>query len=305
MILKMSEQGIIFDISRACLNDGPGIRTTVFLKGCPLKCAWCHNPESQNIKPEILYSQSKCINCGRCIEVCPNNCHSINDIHAFTRNLCIGCGECTKACVAGALRLAGRYCTVDEVMHEVIRDKAYYEDSGGGLTVSGGEPMMQIDFLERLLKAARQEEINTCIETCGYAPKDAFARIATLTDCFLFDWKESNAEKHQCFTGVSNALIRENLEFLDSVGANIILRLPLIPGYNDTTEHLHGIRNVIQRFHSIQKVEVLPYHPLGVSKEVELGRSKKGTINVPEKVLLENFIKSIGDGLDITVEACI
>ncbi len=240
--------GTIFDISRYCLNDGPGIRTTVFLKGCPLRCVWCHNPESQNPFCEIL-SESD-----------------------------------------GTIQTAGRDCQVEAVMQEVLKDEVYYIQSGGGVTISGGEPMQQIDFLENLLKAAKNKDIHTCVETCGYAPSSDFEKIAPLVDCFLFDWKESDPEKHLAFTGVDNHLIRENLALMDRLGCEIILRLPLIPGYNDTREHLKGCAEITNKYKSIKAIEILPYHPLGTAKLKKLGRMDEAVkIAVPSKNLLDNY----------------
>ena len=196
----------ITNIQHFSLDDGPGIRTTVFLKGCPLRCVWCHNPESQNPFCEIL-SESD-----------------------------------------GTIQTAGRDCQVEAVMQEVLKDEVYYIQSGGGVTISGGEPVLQVDFLENLLKAAKNKDIHTCVETCGYAPSGDFEKIAPLVDCFLFDWKESDPEKHLAFTGVDNHLIRENLALLDRLGCEIILRLPLIPGYNDTREHLKGCAEIANKY---------------------------------------------------------
>ena len=286
----MIKKGIVFDISRGCLSDGEGIRTTVFLKGCPLSCKWCHNPESQNLNPEIMYAHNKCVKCGACVSVCEYDCHIIKNEHHFIREHCVGCGKCASVCVAKALRMVGKTLSVEDVMKEVLKDKAFYDVSCGGLTVSGGEPMMQIHFLESLLQAAKKEGLHTCIETCGYAPQKFFKKVAPLVDCFLFDWKESDSEKHRIYTGFDNYIIRENLYFLDKIGAGIILRLPLVPGYNDTKEHIDGIALVVNLCTSIKKLEILLYHPLGISKEKELGKnSGMDLITVPDKKLIDDF----------------
>ena len=298
-------KGITFDLSRYCLNDGPGIRTTVFLKGCPLRCIWCHNPESQRMTPEILFSQSSCVNCGACSAVCPNKCHRLGDLHIFDRSECIACGKCAEACAKKALRIVGREFTAEEIISEVLKDKTFYATSGGGMTVSGGEPLLQVEFLERLLTLARKEAIHTAVETCGFAPQESFERIAPLTDCFLFDYKETNSEKHKKFTGKDRSLINENLAFLNGIGANIILRVPLIPGYNDSLENIEGIRETVKKYPSIRKIEVLPYHPLGVSKEKELGWQKEDTIEVPDKKLIDAFLKGVEEGLNIKAELCV
>lgn len=284
----------VFDISRFCLNDGAGICTTVFLKGCPLRCVWCHNPESQNSAPELLYSEDRCINCGSCAGVCPKDCHAMDKGHIFRRNNCTGCGACVSVCGTEALRLAGRPYTAKEVLNIVLRDRAYYKETGGGLTVSGGEPMMQIDFLEELFYLAKGEGLRTNIETCGYAPPSAFVRIAPLTDCFLFDWKESDPKKHRFFTGADNQPIRENLALLNEMGAEIVLRLPLIPGYNDSDEHREGIAAIANRYKNIRYLEILPYHPLGIAKERELGRIPGGPLpHVPNETVLCGFISKL------------
>lgn len=298
-------KGIIFDVSRYCLNDGPGIRTTVFLKGCPLRCSWCHNPESQKMTPEILFSQSSCINCGACSVVCPNQCHSLEDLHIFDRSRCTVCGKCVEACAKKALRIVGKESTVEEIISEVLKDKTFYATSGGGITVSGGEPTLQVDFLEKLLTLAKKEGIHTAVETCGYAPQENFERIAPLTDCFLFDYKETSPEKHINFTGKDRSLIMQNLELLNRIGAYIILRVPLIPGYNDTLENIEGIKVTAKKYPSIRKIEILPYHPLGVSKEKELGWENKNTIEMPDKKLIDDFLGRVLEGLEIKAELCV
>lgn len=299
----MKNDGIIFDISRFCQSDGPGIRTTIFLKGCPLNCIWCHNPESQHIKPEIMYSKKACIHCAKCVDVCKNRCHTIKDTHVFNRTLCDECGECVKVCPSKALEYVGRYCSAEEIIAEAVKDKVYYEESGGGITVSGGEPMMQIDFLETLLTLAKKEKLHTCIETCGYAKKCDFEKIAPLVDCFLYDFKESNNEKHCLFTGVDNHLILENLALLNSIGSMIILRVPLIPGYNDTYEHMKGIAAVVNKHKCIKKIEIMPYHALGVSKAEAIGRNNiESVIPVPDNVFLKQYTSELAEKVSVEIE---
>lgn len=262
-----SVKGVIFEIQRFCTRDGPGVRTTVFFKGCPLRCLWCHNPESWSIQPVLSYVASKCVRCGFCGRVCPRYAHLFeNGDHTFIRGRCIKCGACTADCYSGALELAGRDASVAEIIGEVLRDRHYYIASGGGLTLSGGEPLRQIDFIETLLCAAKDEGIHCCVDTCGHADYSRFERILGVVDLFLFDYKESDPELHKQFTGVDNALILENLQRLHDDGAQILLRCPIVPGYNDRAFHFDGIVALARRLPRLAGVELLPYHPLGGSK---------------------------------------
>ncbi len=268
--------GNIFDIQRFCVHDGPGIRTTVFFKGCPLRCIWCHNPESQKREVSLAYYDGKCISCGACVQVCPQNCHTFAEkSHLFDRSECARCGQCVAACSVEALELLGRKESADAVLEEVLRDKTFYENSGGGMTVSGGEPLMQGAFLIELLKGAKAEGLHTCIETCGFASKETLREVAKYTDLFLFDIKETDDERHEKLTGVPFAPILENLMLLNALGAKVVLRCPLVPEVNVRDEHLEGIARIAAKLDRLLEVNVLAYHLLGNSKYDALGMENK------------------------------
>lgn len=261
----------VFNIQKFSLNDGPGIRTTVFLKGCMLKCIWCHNPESQAFKPQLMLHEEKCIGCGKCEKLCSKNLHCFDGEHTIDRDNCIACGECANECV-GALEIVGRDCSVSEVIDEVMKDKVFYDNSHGGITLSGGEPLAQFDATLALLRAAKEKGIHTCIETCGYAEWEKVKELLPYTDLFLWDCKETNSDLHMEYTGVSNDLILENLNKLSESGAEIILRCPIIPGKNDREDHFEKIGMLSEKLKSVKWVEILPYHPLGKGKNRSLGK---------------------------------
>lgn len=290
----MNIKAIVFDIQKFSLHDGPGIRTTVFLKGCPLRCVWCHNPESWHPKPELLFSAAKCIGCGKCAAVCPNRAHRFEaGQHVFSRNLCLACGKCADVCPVEALELCGRFLTVEEVMTEVRKDCVFYENSGGGLTLSGGEPMMRPEFTFALLDAAKKEGIHTALESCGFAPLQEFARILPVTDLFLFDIKTMDEAKHLRFTGQDNRLILSNLEFLSGAGAEITLRCPLIPGLNDTPDELARLGQLAERLPGVKAIDVEPYHPLGVSKAERLGQTPAYSAEFASQEFVETCIAQL------------
>jgi len=265
-------RGRVFNIQRFSIHDGPGIRTTVFLKGCPLECLWCHNPEGISARAQLSYDARKCVGCGRCVDVCPRGAHSMRDgAHALDRALCDGCGACAEACPAGALELVGSEVSVDDVMAEVMRDAAFYETSGGGMTLSGGEPLAQPEFAEGLLARAKAEGLHTCLDTSGHAPWDAFERVAGLVDLFLFDCKATGPGRHEELTGVTNELILKNLRRLHAEGARIRLRCPLVPGVNDAPEHLDGVARLAEGLPNIEGLEILPYHALATAKRPRIG----------------------------------
>jgi len=267
------KNALLFDIHRFSLNDGPGIRTTVFLKGCSLKCEWCHNPESQSFKPELSYNPDKCINCFDCVNACPNHAHTVSGKkHFFRRELCTLEGECVKVCTAGALKLIGYNQKVDDIINIVLKDFDYFKRSGGGLTISGGEPMAQFGFTKEILTAAKENNIHTCIDTCGIAQPQMYKEIIPLVDLFLFDYKITDSEEHKAFTGAGNELILENLELLYTNGANIILRCPVIPGINDNKFHFEGIISLMKKYPDIKEVQLMPYHTMGRDKCERIGR---------------------------------
>ncbi len=270
-------EGLVFDIQRFSLHDGPGIRTTVFLKGCPLHCAWCHNPESQTGVAALSYHPEHCIGCGACVAVCPNGCHVLDNAsgHKLRRTDCTVCGICAKACPVGALSMIGSMRTVTDVMDEVMADRLFYEVSGGGMTVSGGEPMAQPAFTLALLKAARSRGIHTCLDTCGFCAPDALMQAIPYTDLFLFDIKVP-ADIHAQWTGVPLEPILDSLCVLDDAGAPIRLRCPLIPGVNMTEAHLTTIAGVAATLKNIHGIDIVPYHPVGVSKRAAIGWEPAG-----------------------------
>ena len=264
--------GVAFNLQKFCINDGPGIRTTLFLKGCPLDCAWCHNPESKRFAPQLGYMAEKCVGCGACVAACPAGCHAISpEGHSLDRAACTVCGACVAACPARSLEAIGYTVTVEGVLEDFLKDAPFYETSGGGVTVSGGEPFAQFPFLLALLKACKAAGLHTAVETCGFTTAEHLTEAAPYIDLFLYDYKETDSALHRRFTGQDNARILDNLALLDRLGAAVILRCPLIPGYNDREEHLRGIAAAAERFTCVQAVEVEPYHPLGSGKSARIG----------------------------------
>ena len=264
----MMTTGRIFDIQRFSIHDGPGIRTTVFLKGCPLRCLWCGNPESIPGEPSLSYMKDKCIGCGACFDQCPQ--HALSPDPAgkavVDRARCKSSGDCAPVCDPKALEMVGRVVTSGEVLDVVLRDKAYYRTSGGGITLSGGEPLMQPDFAELLLVEAKARGLHTVVETSGYAMWGAIRPLVPLVDLWLFDYKETNWQLHEKFVGKPNELILSNLKRLYKEDAKIQLRCPMIPGHNARREHLDGIVALAKSMPRIESVELLPYYDLWRAK---------------------------------------
>ena len=288
-------EGIIFNIQKFCVNDGPGIRTTVFLKGCPLKCIWCHNPESQSAAAELFFDAGKCTLCRRCASRCSRDGHRFQeDTHLLDRSVCIACGQCAKNCPSGALESVGYPITPEAALEQVLRDKLFYETSGGGMTVSGGEPMHQFAFTLELLKQAKAAGLHTCMETCGFANPDRLREIAEFVDIFLFDYKETDPERHREFTGVSNESILQNLVMLDRMGAATILRCPIIPGYNDREGHFAGIAALAESLQNVQEINIEPYHPLGQSKSEAIGEEYAlAGLSFPKEDLVKEWMDCV------------
>ena len=296
--------GTIFNIQKFCVNDGPGIRTTVFFKGCPLNCVWCHNPESKKSVPEIFYNISKCVKCGKCMAKCEHSAHSFNgDTHIYSREKCAVCGKCCDFCPTEALEIAGYKKTSDEVLKDVLKDKVFYENSGGGMTLSGGEPMLQFEFALELMKKAKEAGLHTCMETCGFASPEKYREIAPFTDIFLFDYKITNPEDHKKYTGVTNEKILANLFMLDSLGKNTVLRCPIIPTVNDNDEHLYAIAETANKLKNILEVNIEPYHPLGSGKSEMLGRDYiLKDLTFPEEETVKEWIAKVQSKTNITVK---
>ena len=272
--------GFIFNIQRFCINDGPGIRTTVFFKGCPLKCVWCHNPESQSQDRQIMFYPDKCTHCGRCENLTVNNTDFL--------------------CRNGAKEICGRTVTTDEVIAEVMKDYEFYKNSGGGITLSGGEPLFQFEFALEILKKAKENNLHTAIETCGFTDKNKIKQIAEFTDLFLFDFKESNPKLHKTYTGVDNIMILENLALLNELKKDIILRCPIIPGYNDRKENYDKICHFANTFSSIIGIEIEAYHAFGESKYLALGKQQPEISLLGEKI--DDIIDYIGSKTRKTVK---
>jgi len=262
---RTEPSGLVFDIMRYSLHNGPGIRTTVFLKGCPLSCWWCHNPESQAAKPQLIYFEDRCRQCGDCIAACPHHAISLAGDAIRTSIACQACGTCVAACLANARELVGRAMTVAQVIAEIEKDFIFFDESGGGVSFSGGEPLLQPAFLEALLDACRQRRIHTVLDTCGLVKHDLLLRLSEKADLILYDLKLVDSTRHQQHTGVSNDCILQNLEALARSNKEIIIRFPVVPGVNDSDEDVEQMLSFLTRL-PLRRIDLLPYHQMGIAK---------------------------------------
>ena len=265
-------RGLITDIIPFSVNDGPGIRTSVFFKGCPLRCRWCHNPEAQRGSPQVLVLPSRCVRCGACA-ACPVGARGPRGELDASR--CEGCGMCVSVCPAEACRLSGTEMSPESVLSRILPDRPFFRGRGG-VTLTGGEPMEQPAFALALASLLHREGIHVAMETCGHTPWEAFRDILPFVGLFLYDWKITDPELHRSWTGKDNRLILENLKKLHAGGAEIILRCPVIPGVNDTPEHFRGIAELTEELPRIRRVDLLPYHALGNNKRLQLGMAEDG-----------------------------
>jgi pyruvate formate lyase activating enzyme len=270
---RLQVSGRVFNIQRFAVHDGPGVRTTVFLKGCPLSCWWCHNPESRTAQPEVQITAERCIQCGSCLQACEHDAvvrladgtYSVDPLH------CTRCGECTEACPTNGRKIVGEERGVDDVLDEVCLDRVFYEESGGGVTFSGGEPLAQRDFLLELLTESRARGLHTCVDTSGAAPEKTVLRVAEVADLFLYDVKMIDDTRHRLFTGAGNRTILSNLQALARRGADVWVRVPFIPGINDDRANLDALAAFVGELGRDYPVFLLPYHKIAQDKYGRLG----------------------------------
>jgi pyruvate formate lyase activating enzyme len=266
------KQPFIFNVQKFCVHDGPGIRTTVFFKGCPLRCAWCHNPESQDFAPELLVNAEKCTSCRQCLPTCPAGAIRATGEGIVTdRASCRACGSCADECLPGAREIAGHQATIAELLAEIEKDRVFYEQSGGGVTLSGGEVLCQPEAARELAQACQIRGIHVAIDTCGHAPYENLARLLDCADLFLYDLKHLDSLRHRKFTGQDNHLILDNLLRLSATGQSIHLRIPLIENFNADDAHIESVARFVRQL-NLSRIDLLPYHNTGSSKYERLGR---------------------------------
>lgn len=299
-------QGLIFDIDRYAIHDGPGVRCLVFMKGCPIRCLWCSNPEGQEFFPEVAYFPGKCIGCGTCVEACPQNAIEMVGGRPKTDwDLCKNCGACTEQCYAGARKLFGTTVSSDELFERVKRDIVFFRNSGGGVTIGGGEAVAQPEFVTEFLKICKGENLHTAIETCGYCPWKNLKEIAQYTDLVVYDIKQMDPEKHKMYTGVSNKRILENLIKLSRENVDLLIRIPVIPGHNEDEENIRLTTKFVMEeldLARFERLELLPYHKLGAFKYTRLGRTYSlNSLQAPSDEKME-ALKKIVESFGLTCQ---
>jgi len=292
-------KGLIFNIQRYSVDDGPGIRSTVFLKGCPLSCPWCSNPESQSREPEIFHRDISCVSCGKCVSVCPQQAISLKEEKGIRidRGRCVACGACKRICPRSAVQFMGEEKTVPEILKVVLKDRDYYANSGGGVTLSGGEPLAQPEFAAALMKALREAGIHTCLDTTGFAPRESLDLVLPYTDLVYFDLKHMDPDEHLRVVGVPNDLIHENFRYIIGRGIPVTVRIPFIPGFNDSDENIEATARFVSALLPGGDVGLLPYHRYGMGKYDALDREyPMGDLDAPTeestaraKAIFESF----------------
>lgn len=301
---ESSPQGLVLSIDRFVGEDGPGIRTTVFLKGCPLRCVWCHSPESISPKPQLFFYSNRCIGCRACVEACPSNAQIVSpEERCVLWERCDDCGHCVPVCPSAALDIAGKWMSVDQVMAVVTRDLIYYKNSGGGVTFCGGEATMQHEFLLACLKACKEAGIGTALDTCGHVKWSVLEELLPFIDLFLYDIKHMDSVCHKNLTGVGNELILENMRKISERGKAIWARIPLIPGYNDSEENLGKVAECVAPLDTVGKISVLPYNAASGAKYAAIGKTYKLEPVVAhtkdEETVLANMLSRLGKETEV------
>jgi len=303
--VEKATAGIIFNIQRFSIHDGPGIRTTIFFKGCPLHCLWCDNPEGQKATPEMVFWKERCIRCETCVGICPYNAIKTASRASKTivKDRCTVCGRCLDTCYSRALEQIGKYVTVDEVLEEVDRDRIFFEASGGGVTASGGEPAAQPEFVTELFRRCKEKQIHTAIETCGYAEWSILENVLRYTDLVLYDIKDIDPLRHKKFVGVQNDLILENAKKISSMLIPMVVRIPVIPGYNDREDNIEATRRFISELRGVKKVNLLPYHRFGEAKYKRLGlKYRLKGLEPPREEHLQSIKEKMGSiGIEVKI----